>query len=86
MKPTKVSSQESHRKTAISVGILFIVATVLGVLGKMKFLDPILDAPDYLTKISANENQVIIGGLLSFTLGFCMCRHCHWAVSSLKKT
>ena len=66
MKPTKVSSQESHRKTAISVGILFIVATVLGVLGKMKFLDPILDAPDYLTKISANENQVIIGSLLIF--------------------
>lgn len=64
MKPTKVSSQGTCRKTAISVGVLFIVATVLNVLGNRQFLDPLLDAPDYLTKISANENQVIIGGLL----------------------
>jgi hypothetical protein len=40
------------------------------VLGKTKFLDPILDAPDYLINISANENQVIIGGLLVLLSAF----------------
>jgi len=58
-----------NKKTAISVGVLFIIASVLGVLGR-SFSQPILDAPDYLIKISANENQVIIGGLLSLLAAF----------------
>ena len=53
----------SHRKTAIIVGILFIIATVAYSLG-MILLDPILSGSDYLTKASENENQMIIGGLL----------------------
>jgi hypothetical protein len=57
------------RKNAIIVGVLFIIATVLGVLGR-SFLQPILDAQDYLIKISANENQVIIGGLLALLAAF----------------
>jgi hypothetical protein len=59
----------TYRKNAIIVGVLFIIATVLGVLGR-SFLQPILDAQDYLIKISANENQVIIGGLLSLLAAF----------------
>ncbi len=59
----------TNRKTAISVGVLFIIATVLNVLGR-SFSQPILDAPDYLIKISANENQVIIGGLLVLLSAF----------------
>ncbi|MBU2535380.1 MAG: DUF4386 domain-containing protein [Chloroflexi bacterium] len=59
----------TNRKTAISVGVLFIIATVLGVLGNNLF-KPILAAPDYLIKISANENQVIIGGLLVLLSAF----------------
>jgi hypothetical protein len=51
------------------VGVLFIIATVLGVLGR-SFYQPILDAQDYLIKISANENQVIIGGLLALLAAF----------------
>ena len=43
---------------------MFIIATVLHVVGKTKFLDPILGAPDLLIKVSANQNQVIIGSLL----------------------
>jgi hypothetical protein len=54
----------SYRKTAITVGILFIIATAINMLGKIAFIDPILNAPDYLSKIYANENQVILGGLL----------------------
>ena len=59
----------TYRKNAIIVGVLFIIATVLAVLGR-SFLQPILDAQDYLIKISANENQVIIGGLLALLAAF----------------
>ena len=53
----------SNRKTAIIVGILFIISTVTGVLSVVS-LQPILDAPDYLISVSSNKNQVIIGALL----------------------
>jgi len=53
----------ANRKTAIIVGVLFITATAAGVVG-LVFLGSILDAPDYLIKVSANQNQVIIGGAL----------------------
>jgi len=53
----------STRKTAIIVGALFITATVTSSLYYV-FVAPILDAPDYLVKVSENANQVIIGVLL----------------------
>ncbi len=55
----------TNRKTAIIVGVLFITATVASLLST-GFTGYILDAPDYLIKISANENQIIIGALLQF--------------------
>jgi hypothetical protein len=55
----------ANRKTAISVGILFIIATAASLVGT-SFTQSILDAPDYLIKISANENQVILGALFQF--------------------
>jgi len=58
----------SNRKTAIIVGVLFIIATVAGVLS-LVFMGSILNAPDYLTKVSANENQIIIGALLVLIMG-----------------
>jgi hypothetical protein len=64
MNTTKGSPRGTYRKNAISVGILFIIATVVHVLGKTKYLDPILDAPDLLIKVSSNQNQLIIGSLL----------------------
>ena len=54
-----------NRKTAIIVGVLFITATVASVLGTL-FSKPILDATDYLIKISANENRIAIGVLFKF--------------------
>ena len=53
----------SDRKTAIIVAVLFIIATVAYSLGDL-FLEPIIGSSDYLTKASANENQVTIGALL----------------------
>jgi hypothetical protein len=57
----------SYRKTARIVGVLFITAMVTGML-RYFILDPILDAPDYLINVSANENRVIIGSLSFFIL------------------
>jgi hypothetical protein len=48
-----------YRKTAIIVGVLFIIATVTAIL-TIVFLGSTLDPPDYLTAVSANVNQVII--------------------------
>lgn len=55
----------TNRKTAIIAGILFITATAASLLGT-GFTGSILDAPDYLIKIFANQNQIIIGVLLKF--------------------
>ncbi|MCX9082574.1 MAG: DUF4386 domain-containing protein [Candidatus Methanoperedens sp.] len=56
----------SDRKAAIVVGVLFITATVAGILSEV--FGPNLDAPDYLANLSANGNQVLIGALLVFTM------------------
>ncbi len=53
----------SNKRTARIVGLLFIAATVFSILGTLVFIGPILDDPDYLIKVSANENQVLIGVL-----------------------
>jgi hypothetical protein len=50
---------DSYRKTAVIVGVLFITATVTAIL-TIFFLGSSLDPPDYLTNVSANENQVIM--------------------------
>ncbi|MBW2995665.1 DUF4386 domain-containing protein [Candidatus Woesearchaeota archaeon] len=54
---------DSKRKTAIIVGVLFIIATVAYSLSVI-LLDPILTSSDYLTMASANSYQMIIGALL----------------------
>jgi len=53
---------DSTRKTAIIVGILFLIATVIIIIGGIFSLS--IYEPDYLTAVSANENQVILGALL----------------------
>ncbi len=57
----------TNKKTARIVGVLFITATVAGMLGVV-FLGSIYD-PDYLTKVSANENQIIIAAFLVLIMG-----------------
>ncbi|MEL4304689.1 DUF4386 domain-containing protein [Methanococcoides sp. LMO-2] len=52
-----------NRKTARIVGLLFITATVAYSLSVI-LLDPILGASDYLTSVSENENQMVIGSFL----------------------
>jgi len=68
MNTTKVSSKGTDRQTAAVVGVLFIIGTVSGVLGAV-IGQPILGAPDYLSKLSANEGQMLIYALLMFIMG-----------------
>jgi len=58
----------SNRVYAVIVGVLFIIGTVTGTIAAI-IGEPILDAPDYLTNISANESQIIIVAFLVFLMG-----------------
>lgn len=55
----------SNKKTARITGILFIVATVAGLLGS-GLTGSIVGAPDYLVQIAANKNLIVVGALLAF--------------------
>ena len=55
----------SDRQTAIIVGVLFIIATVMLFIGGAVY-DPILSSPDYLDNAYPNRTIVIIGILLEF--------------------
>lgn len=68
MNTTTESAAGTDRRTAAIVGILFIIGTVSGVIGAL-IGKPILDAPDYLAQISANEGRIIIVTLLVFIMG-----------------
>ena len=72
------------RKNAIIVGVLFIIATVTNMLGNLS-IKPILDAPDYLIQISANENLMIIASLLVLISAFASASIAIWLYPILKK-
>ena len=59
----------SNRKIAITAGVLFITATVAGMLSVV-CTGPIPGSPDYLSRIAAIENRVIIGALFELTMAF----------------
>jgi len=59
---------DPHRKTAMIVGVLFIIATIAGMFGAI-FIGPITDDPDYLVNTSAHENEVALAALLSLIMG-----------------
>ena len=68
MNTTKASPHKTSRTTAAIVGVLFIIGTVTGVIAAI-IGKPILDAPDYLTNISANVSQITLGAFLVFLMG-----------------
>ena len=68
MNTTKGSPRGTSRKTAIIVGVLYIIGTFAGILS-LVFTGPILEAPDYLTQVCTNPNQIVIGALFVLTMG-----------------
>jgi hypothetical protein len=61
----------TNRKTAIIVGVLYIIGTVAGILSVV-FTSSILNVPDLLMKVSANENQMIMGALFVLIMGLAL--------------
>lgn len=59
---------DTYRRSGIVTGILFIAATAAGILSLFA-LGPVT-APDYLTRIAANEPKVLAGVLLVFIMGW----------------
>ncbi len=59
----------TNRTIARTVGILFIVATVLYAPGNA-LSKPIIGAPDYLISLSANASTVVVGALLEMIAAF----------------
>ena len=53
----------TYRKTAIAVGVLFVIATAASLLSTA-LTSGALDAPDYLARIASQADQVIAGALL----------------------
>ena len=54
------AKMNSIRRTARIVGVLFIIATIAAIIGRVLY-QPIMSDPDYIIKGPANENQVILG-------------------------
>src|SRR5512142_1945170 len=67
MNTTKASPQNTSRKAAVLVGVLYILGTVMGVLSAI-FTGPILDDPNYLVKVSENQSQIVIAALFVLTM------------------
>jgi len=59
----------TNRKIARIVGALFLFSNVTFMLGAVVFVEPILSAADYLTLVSANRTQVVLGVLLELING-----------------
>jgi len=71
MNTTKESPHETNRKTALTVGVLYIIGTVAGILS-LVFMGPVLESPDYLAQVSTNPNQIVIGALFVLTMGLAL--------------
>lgn len=61
----------TDRRSAIIVGILYIIGTVAGVLSVV-VTGSILDAPVDLAQVSANANQLTLGALFVLTMGLAL--------------
>jgi hypothetical protein len=62
---------KTYRKTAIIVGVLYIIGTVAGILCKV-LTGPIQSDLNLLTKVTANENQIIMGALFLLIMGLAL--------------
>lgn len=59
----------SNKTSARMIGVLFIMGTVAGILSVL-LTTPILEAPDYLAQVSANNSQLTLGALMVLVMGF----------------
>jgi hypothetical protein len=62
-------SVASNRRAATTVGLLYIIGTVTGILSLIAY-GPVLTDPDYLTKVAAKADQIRIGAIFVLCMGF----------------
>ena len=62
---------QGRRRTAITVGTLFIIGDIAGVLSYV-VTRGLLDGPDALTKIAANQSHLALGALLILIMGLAL--------------
>ena len=65
------SDMNSNRKTAIIVGLLYIIGTVSGIIWKV-LAGSIPNDLNLLTKVTANESQITIGALSLLLMGLAL--------------
>lgn len=58
----------TNRKTAVLVGVLFIIGTVMGILSVV-FVSPVLDGPGYLAQVAAHPAPMILGAFCMLAMG-----------------
>ncbi len=75
---------DTYTTNARIAGVLFIIATVAGIL-MVGITQPILDDPEYLTKIAENPNPVRFAVLLQFIMAFAGAGIAIWLYPALKK-
>ncbi|MEI7770132.1 MAG: DUF4386 domain-containing protein [Chloroflexales bacterium] len=63
-----MNTANKRRTNAAIVGVLFIIGTATGISAAV-LSSPILDAPDYLSKIAANEGTIRSAAVLAFLMG-----------------
>ena len=68
--PSPVEKRNSNKMIARIAGVLFFTATVASILVSVGFLNPASHNSDYLLKVFANENRVIIGALFLLIAAF----------------
>jgi hypothetical protein len=68
MNTIKENPHGTNSKTAIIVGVLYIIGTVAGVLSRIVTWG-VLDAPDYLSIVASNASQAKLTALLVLVMG-----------------
>jgi len=68
MNTIKENPHGTNRKTAIIVGVLYIIGTVAGVLSRIVTWG-LLDSPDYLNMVASNASQAKLTALLILVMG-----------------
>ena len=61
----------SVNSTARSVGALYIIGTVAGILS-LAVTGPVRNTQDYLTSVAANETRLVVGALCIITMGLAL--------------
>ena len=62
--------ETDYKNTARTVGVLYVIGTVAGVLSTQ--FPGAKNAPDYLTQIAENPNDLVVGAILTLVMGFAL--------------